>query len=149
MDGYVSKPIKKEDLLDAIKTFARNGSAARQPNDSPVEARSISQYLSTREEVLNQLDGDEVLLLKLVNLFTGSTPGILTYIRESIAQHDSSGLERAAHKLLSSLGVFGAEPARQIALRLEEQGRQKELAASCIVLPALGRRRSARSTWVS
>jgi two-component system, sensor histidine kinase and response regulator len=130
MDGYVSKPVKKEDLLDAIQSFARNGGNVRRPNQSAAEPGTNSLTLSTREEVLHQLDGDEVLLQKLINLFTGSTPGILNYIRESIAQCDSSGLERAAHKLLSSLGVFGAEPARQLALRLEEQGRQRELAGA-------------------
>jgi two-component system sensor histidine kinase/response regulator len=119
MDGYISKPVRKEDLLNAIRDFAGNN---RDPLTSE-RVRSVSASVFTREEMLRELDGDEELLQRLVELFLEDTPGILDTMRVFIAHRDSSGLEGAGHKLLSSLGPFGAEPARKLALSLEEMGR--------------------------
>ena len=119
MDGYISKPVRKEDLLEAIREFAGN---AREPV-SRNEIIVGPAGLKTREEMLSELDGDEELLRKLSEVFTENTPGILASICESITARDSAGLECAAHKLVGSLGAFGAERARTIALRLEELGR--------------------------
>ena len=78
--------------------------------------------------MLIELDGDEELLRKLSEIFTENTPGILASISESITARDSGGLERASHKLVGSVGAFGAEPARKLALCLEEMGRLSDFA---------------------
>jgi len=125
MDGYVSKPIRREDLLGAIREFT--GKSREPVTRKEIIAGSATLY--TREEMLSELDGDEELLQKLGRLFAENTPGILASIRKSISARDSAGLERAAHKLLGSLGAFGAEPARKIASCLEEQGRLADFEA--------------------
>jgi HPt (histidine-containing phosphotransfer) domain-containing protein len=43
-------------------------------------------------------------------------------MREAIARRDGLALEKSAHRLLSSLGVFGAQRARDIARTLQVTG---------------------------
>ncbi|MDP9100468.1 MAG: Hpt domain-containing protein, partial [Verrucomicrobiota bacterium] len=81
----------------------------------------------SREALLEQCDGDEELMAKLISRFHENTPRILETIRKSIAQADASALAQAAHKLLSSLGAFGAQRARALAAHLEEQGQLHDL----------------------
>jgi HPt (histidine-containing phosphotransfer) domain-containing protein len=76
--------------------------------------------------MLKHLDDDEERLQKLIELFTENTPQIMESIRAAITRHNSAGLEKAAHKLLSSLGAFGAAHARDLASGLEKQGERKD-----------------------
>jgi len=124
MDGYLSKPVKKDDLLNAVRDFAPNLGERRTANKTKSEVVTTSQTISSRRELLSEFDGDEELMQRVIDLFTENTPEVLSTIRESIARRDATGLERAAHKLLSSLGTFGGKAAREFALSLEEQGRR-------------------------
>jgi two-component system sensor histidine kinase/response regulator len=130
MDDYIAKPVRKEDLLRVIESYGR---ATKRPNPEPppesVPNRLKTEptsFLCTRQELLQQCEGDEELMDKLISLFNENTPQILNAIRESIAQRDGPGLARGAHKLLSSTGAFGAERARALASRLEKQGERNE-----------------------
>ena len=130
MDDYIAKPIRKEDLLRIIENCS-NAAATRVPEplaESLLNGTESAPSLYTREELLEQCDCDDELMEKLISLFNENTPRILDSIRESIAQRNSAGLEGAAHNLLSSLGAFGAGPARNLALRLEEQGQLGDFA---------------------
>jgi CheY-like chemotaxis protein len=120
MDGYVSKPIKKEDLIEAIDNFTGNGYGAGRDDAA---AMPVSKAVFDREEMLEQLEGDEELFQKLIALFTENTPKILDEIRKSITGHDSGVLATASHKLVGSLGAFRAGHPRDLAMRLEERAR--------------------------
>ena len=75
----------------------------------------------SRTKLLEQLGGDEALLLRLIALFQEKTPRLLDDIRSSIARRGSGDLARAAHALLGSLGAFGANDARRLTQQLEAQ----------------------------
>ncbi len=116
MDDYVSKPLRKEDLLRVLER-------ARVTGD---HLETGARFLYSREELLSQCDGDEDLLSELVSIFRDNTPQIVGAIGMAVEKHDASALAAQAHKLLSSLGTFGAESARALALRLEKQGREND-----------------------
>ncbi len=120
MDDYISKPLKKEDLLEVIQKFSGDSHAVECAKETPAP---VLRTISSREEILQQLDGDEALFEKVIELFQENTPQILDSIRQSLLRHNAKELEAYAHKLLSSLGAFGADGARAVAMRLEEQGR--------------------------
>jgi HPt (histidine-containing phosphotransfer) domain-containing protein len=63
---------------------------------------------------------------ELVSIFHDSTPQIVQAIGEAVEKRDGSALAAHAHKLLSSLGAFGAGPARTLALRLEKHGQEND-----------------------
>jgi two-component system sensor histidine kinase/response regulator len=141
MDDYISKPIRKEDLLKVLAMIPKSSHSSFSSSSIP-SANSSSRMTTkdedkneneaiaspgalvcSREELLDELEGDEGLLQELIELFSANTPKILDSIRDAIARRDSERLAAAAHKLLSSLGAFGADEARNLALRLEEQAR--------------------------
>ena len=61
----------------------------------------------------------------MATLFKKHTPAYLDQMREAIAQRDGLALEKSAHTLLSSLGIFGANRARDIARTLQVTGQME------------------------
>jgi two-component system, sensor histidine kinase and response regulator len=133
MDDYISKPLNRTEMSALIERLAGGravkGAAAREaapngarqcaaltPSADPV-ARDLPIF--SREKLLDELDGDEVLLQRMVALFQQNTPVLLDNIRSSIANRCGSDLARSAHALLSSLGAFGAKDARHLTGELE------------------------------
>jgi signal transduction histidine kinase/DNA-binding response OmpR family regulator/HPt (histidine-containing phosphotransfer) domain-containing protein len=116
MDDYVSKPLRKEDLLRALD-------GARVIGD---HVETGAQFLYSREELLSQCDGDEELMGELVSIFRDNTPQIIQAIGEAVEKRNAPALAAHSHKLLSSMGAFGAESARTLALRLEKHGQEKD-----------------------
>ena len=133
MDEYISKPLQKSELFALIDRVAESRcQQANSENASPdgtvdepslalCSARETARkpQVFSREQILEQLDGDEMLLQRLVELFRENTPELLGSIREAITRRDAPEVARAAHALLSSLGIFGAMEAHQLASQLE------------------------------
>jgi HPt (histidine-containing phosphotransfer) domain-containing protein len=63
---------------------------------------------------------------ELVSIFHDNTPLIVRAVGDAIEKRDATALATQAHKLLSSLGVFGAGRARSLALRLEKQAEEND-----------------------
>jgi PAS domain S-box-containing protein len=116
MDDYVSKPLRKEDLLRTVD-------GARIVRD---RLETGTRFLYNREELLSQCDGDEELMAELVSIFRDNTPQILRAVGEAVTKGDAPAVATQAHKLLSSLGVFGAGRARTLALRLEKHAEEND-----------------------
>jgi two-component system sensor histidine kinase/response regulator len=128
MDDYISKPLQKPDLVNLIERLCgQHPVAAAEPIADPVPAHADGDLLSAplifpRAILLDQLDDDEALLGQMLALFAENTPPLLDEISGAVSRRDRRGLASSAHKLLSSVGAFGAVRARELALRLEELG---------------------------
>ncbi|MEA3207359.1 MAG: hypothetical protein QOE70_416 [Chthoniobacter sp.] len=131
MDDYISKPLQKAELVALLGRIA----AARHADAGvhravdalgpmgrigPMSPRGALPVFS-REKLLDELDGDEPLMQRMIALFHENTPRLLDDIRGSIARRGSPELARSAHALLGSLGAFGAHEARQLTLQIEAQ----------------------------
>jgi len=114
MDDYVSKPLRKEDLLRALSGTKSEPDAVE--NTAPV--------IFSREQLLSQCDGDEKLMTELTAIFSDNTPQIVRAIGKAVEECNASALAAHSHKLLSSLGAFGAKGALALTLQLETQGRE-------------------------
>ena len=127
MDGYVSKPVRAADLLEEIDKQVRR---ANQPT---------LRVVLDRAALLERLEGDAELLAEIVGVFLEDCPRLVASIREAVARGDARLLERAAHTLKGSVGNFGVSAAAAAALRLEQMGRQGELAQAGEACAALDR----------
>jgi signal transduction histidine kinase/CheY-like chemotaxis protein/HPt (histidine-containing phosphotransfer) domain-containing protein len=116
MDDYLSKPLRKEDLLRALE-----GAGLATAKDE-----SETTFLYGREELLSQCEGDEELMSELVSIFQENTPQIVQSIGDAIEKRDAPALVVSAHELLSSLGAFGAKQTGSLALRLERHGQEND-----------------------
>jgi CheY-like chemotaxis protein len=126
MDGYVSKPIRAEDLFRAMEELAP--AAGRAGVNAPPE--HVPEEVFDRAEALTRLDHDKGLLKEIAALFLENSPEYLSRIRQALADRDSRALGRAAHALKGSVGNLAARAAFKAASRLEEMGEKGDLAES-------------------
>jgi CheY-like chemotaxis protein len=149
MDDYVAKPVRADELNQAIQRVAPPSSkpvAAPPPqpeNDASGEAALLARF------------GDRKFLLGMIRIFQTDSEKTLARIREAIAQQDAEGLRTAAHALKGSAANFLARTAVDAAYQLEVMGRERnlggaesacrhletEIAALTRSLSAMGRRK--------
>jgi signal transduction histidine kinase/DNA-binding response OmpR family regulator len=118
MDTYLSKPFAKEVLLKTIDAMVgQNESAIASTTDV---APRFSPVL-----LLKNLDGDGELFDRVTMLFKDNAPALLHEMHQAITRRDGTSLQQSAHTLLSSLELFGAYRARDLARALHTIGRSE------------------------
>jgi len=126
MDGYVAKPARRRELLDALDAVLPNATPSTSESDGPPAAGENTEW----SEALAGVGGDSQLLAKLAGIFLDEYPKELAVIRSTINEGDSDGLLLAAHSLKGELSTFVARAAYEAALRLETTARQGDLSAA-------------------
>lgn len=122
MDAYVAKPIRSDELLEAIDLIATRFRKSDKSDKAPMVVNPHS--------LLEQVEGDKALMVEIIRLFLDDAPAMLNEIRELIARGDGPLLERAAHRIKGSLATLGAHRASTCAKKLEHVGREGRLAES-------------------
>jgi PAS domain S-box-containing protein len=146
MDDYVSKPVRAQELHEALARMVGGGEGA----SSPATGHRPPATPFDEAELLDRVGGDRELLREVVRLFFETSPAMLAELRQAAAAGDAETLHRQAHTLKGMVGHFGARAAIEAALRLEVMGRDANLAGAeeaCAALaaeverlrPALGR----------
>ena len=124
MDGYIAKPIRAKDLYETIEMTAAKIWESKRQNDIISDGKEILD----RDKILEQTGANEETLKEIVELFEVESAKLMERIRDAITNEDVCNLHRAAHTLKGSVRIFGAEDAAAAALRLENMGRDKNLA---------------------
>jgi len=127
MDGYVSKPISRERLFEAIEAARPAGPDIR-PDDRP-----IFDY----DALLELAGGDEELLREIVRMFLEDCPSMLEQIDEAIAACDPEGLRQTAHALKGVIANFAVPAAEEAARALEHMGSEGDMERAEAVQAAL------------
>ena len=122
MDDYISKPLEKEALLEILMRWSPAAPECLIERLRPPEVATPCRTFS-RAKLLDEFDGDEEILGRIIHLFSENTPVLLEDIRTSIEEGSAERLARSAHALLSSLGTFGAKDAHRLTKQLEDSGR--------------------------
>jgi CheY-like chemotaxis protein/HPt (histidine-containing phosphotransfer) domain-containing protein len=139
MDGYISKPINRQQLEETIRNLLclqgdiRSDIAFKA--EEPVAAGS--EHSLNAAQILDRLGGDEKLFQEVVEIFLEEGPRQITSLRRAIAERDAAGLESAAHNLRGELGYLGISRVSQKARELEEMGRSNDLQHSAETLAVL------------
>jgi PAS domain S-box-containing protein len=131
MDGYMSKPLRMETLVDEIEAAVggqpvrARGARADQPEGSSRMTDEMDYSAA-----LSRVGGDSALLAELAGMFLEEYPQLLGQIREGLDEGIQHRVHGAAHQLKGLLAQFGAEDARLKALAVETLGRQGNLNAA-------------------
>jgi signal transduction histidine kinase/CheY-like chemotaxis protein len=133
MDGYLSKPIRPQELDEILDRYVMLKDA-RPARDESVPAANHSIEVS---QLLDRLDGDRALLAELVVLFRADSPGNLSAVQQAIDQQDANGLRSAAHTLKGALANLSAVEASGIAADLEAIGKSLDLTGAQAALDRL------------
>ncbi|HET7441199.1 MAG TPA: response regulator [Terriglobales bacterium] len=113
MDGYLSKPIRIDELKQAISRADRKQQPGPVPEQSPF--RAIGQL----ELLLDSVMGDRALLAEMAELWLADSAKQEKQIREGLDSGDARMVQRAAHALKGSVGTFQASAAQEAANQLE------------------------------
>jgi signal transduction histidine kinase/DNA-binding response OmpR family regulator len=133
MDNYVSKPIRSQELFEAIAAF---GPA---PGSLGAENRIDKKDNGVLDEsvLLTRAEGDTELLKKLIDSFLETSPREMQEIRDAIARGDARTVERAAHHFKGSLGTLSASQAFRTAASLELVAQSGDLTSASEICRAL------------
>ena len=84
---------------------------------------------------LEHVDGDREFLAELVEMFIEDYPRLIQEAKDAFMKNDPEGFERTMHTLQGRLAFFGVQKEHEKALKLEEMGREKNLAGAGESLP--------------
>jgi len=131
MDDYLTKPLRPDDLGQAIERWTSGGkktSVTAEPPMPPSEppapvpgerVRDASGPLFDREVLLRILGGDKELASEIITEFLTDARRQLQALRETAASGGADELRRQAHGLKGASGTVGALALSALAARLE------------------------------
>lgn len=131
MDDYVSKPVKSEDLLQAIsrvlnqkiKIIKKN---PKNEKDLFEDKKMRAEIKIDKEHLLDRFGGDDELLQEVAMLFLQEVPVLMTAIEESIQNRNAIEAERTAHTLKGIIANFQIPVMYTITQELENAAREKQ-----------------------
>ena len=114
MDGYITKPIREDELRGVIGrlVLGRNGPEIQQESSAPPHIQQEQQTDETpvfdRNALLNRIGGDEDLVKTFVTMFLTSADEHLALIIQAAAENDSGQMRTRAHAIKGSASNVGA-----------------------------------------
>jgi PAS domain S-box-containing protein len=135
MDGYVSKPIDPAALYEAIARFTDSTSKSQGETTKQGNAAGAAQEpaLIDIESALKLCFGDKVQLRMLAETLSAESAKLMAEMQHAVEEGRVDHVQRCAHTLKSSAGVFGAKNVSEAALRVEMMARDGSL--DCVEIP--------------
>ncbi len=130
MDGYVTKPIRAEELYRALAPFVPTDVADPSSPDAHRPPEPVETDDLDRAALLARVGGREDRLRTIIQIFQGEAAGLMTELSEAIGCGNAAGVSRAAHSLKGAVGLFGATSVVESVQRLELLGQTGELSGA-------------------
>jgi len=137
MNDYLSKPIRAEDLVAALRRAPR-GAPEREAAPAPQAGRPV--LVEGPLEALRALEtpGSEGFVASLLEIFRRDTPQRIDEMERSAAASDTETFRRAAHSLKSSAAALGGARVEALTARMESlSAAPATLGEAAALLPAL------------
>ncbi len=133
MDDYVSKPVRTEQLFNAIKGLIPDliisegtpGAEVPPENDIGDEEKPLDPTL-----LFKMVEGDMEFLREIVQVFLEESPAYLAEVRAAIERGDASELQGKAHRLKGVVSGLAGSAASRAAYCLEQIGREGDLSGA-------------------
>ena len=125
MDGYVTKPIRTEQLQEILDKVSGRGLATVHATIAGPRQEVLGSI--DVESALDRLGGDQELFSELTRIFVEGCPAAIDEIRDALAKRDTAALERASHTLKGSSAQLGAFALGRTAAEIEMCARSGNL----------------------
>jgi len=122
MDGYVTKPIRRDVLRKEIERVTAESAPAEARVVAPDRSASSDNEWNIKE-LLERLEGDQDFFRELLQIFRDDSQANLRKAREALAREDLAELSRAAHTLKGMLRNLSMNAASERAAALETAAR--------------------------
>ena len=124
MDGYISKPLRPDELFSTIDSQVGTRSDTESPK--PVAPPSTSGSINI-ETMLAGFGGRSELVIDVVDVFLEDGPAMLTRLHNAIQAGEPPEVAGAAHAIKGSVGLFSQGPAYERTRELESLARGGDL----------------------
>jgi HPt (histidine-containing phosphotransfer) domain-containing protein len=150
MDDFVSKPFRKEDLIEVVRhvTGERGDATPAVPPADPVSAETAKadSDVATASAVavatepaidkrsldqINELDPSQngELLNRIIDIYCENAEVLILELIQAAKDEDIDGAVRAAHSLKSSSANVGAQRLAALCRSMEQHGRKGDISA--------------------
>ena len=137
MNGYLSKPVRAEDLSTALEALSRHDSAPITGHEHAAAGSAGVDSAIDEDAVVRMVGGDRALLREMVALFIEDYPKRVSEISDALRHNDAEAVEFAAHAVKGAAMTLCARRVGDTALALEQMGRASELHRAGDALAAL------------
>jgi two-component system, sensor histidine kinase and response regulator len=127
MDGYVSKPLRPQDLFSAIDMFCAPSSDSRAA--AVTASSSEPAHEVDRAALVASFGGKAALVADVAGVFLADTPAMLERLRTAARAGDAGQVAAAAHAIKGAAGLFSQGKAFECARRLEKVARAGDLSS--------------------
>jgi PAS domain S-box-containing protein len=122
MDGYVSKPVKSDELFTEIAAVFGTGAPVLLPPSVGYES-----HIYKRAEVLERMGGDQELFQTLAGMFVADSASYCSALEQALALADAPTLQREAHTIKGLLATFSEDKGTALAQQLEDCAKRGDL----------------------
>jgi signal transduction histidine kinase/DNA-binding response OmpR family regulator/HPt (histidine-containing phosphotransfer) domain-containing protein len=119
MDDYLAKPIKSEALQQLISQYSNDPSAGS-ISEHPLQ-HVVAPAVQRFDYAAAVRAADQEMVEIIAGIFIEHYPGDLEKMHKGLAENDLQAVLFVAHALKGTLAMFGAQPAVQMAHRIEQQ----------------------------
>ena len=144
MDDYVSKPIRDDDLLAAIRRVLPAPAESAQDTASlfqPQDTALLAPPAPTLDEaaLLERVGGNREVLQQLIGVFYQDCNTQMSLLKAAIKDGDAAAVQSAGHTVKGMVAFFGVESATEAALKLEQAGAKWRVAEAGPLVSDLAR----------
>jgi CheY-like chemotaxis protein/HPt (histidine-containing phosphotransfer) domain-containing protein len=128
MDDYVSKPLRKEDLLRAVA--GAKVAADKDESDSPIPTfpgSASDEVLVDIDQLRDITDNEPDRMRRLIDIYLTQAAPMLDELNAAIQANSSGEVSRLAHKLVGSSISCGVQAFTQPLRELERLGNEGDL----------------------
>ena len=122
MDAYVSKPIQRNVLKEAIRNMTGSSGA-----NIPLTISKNNKDVFDSDAYIERLEGDTELINEIADMFLQESPSLVTGLGKVVSDHDPSAIEHHAHEIKGWVGNLSASRCFEIAQTMENMGHSGNL----------------------
>ena len=138
MDGYVSKPVRAEDLFATLASCLPD--AVSSETTMPIGETTLVEATAAgfdRAAVIECFGGDEELYRTIAAMFVNDSPGYCDALRAAVAARDLSTLQREAHTVKGLMSTFFCDAQAAVARDIEHLAKDGDFDAAAAIVPQL------------
>jgi PAS domain S-box-containing protein len=141
MDGYLSKPVRRSDLLDVVDKWTSRTVIMK---DDQAASPLIEQNKDSEEKVIMDYDAallefsdDKAFLREVMDGFVENVEKQLILIRQAIADGDAALVGKESHSIKGGSGNLKARELSEMAALMEKLGKEGNLQGLRDTLPVM------------
>ena len=128
MDAYLTKPVRKAELGEALAHATASASPPGGSGQPPIEpstglaAEEPPVDVDTLDRLTAEL-GERDIVSQIIQLYLAKTPGTIDDLVAASARRDTDKVRQAAHQIRSSSATIGATRLAALLQRIEDRAR--------------------------